>query len=139
MQRISKHNALFKAFSVASLLGVYVLASFFNNLHQYFHHDHHQQEICTADAEKNPCHIKVFHHNQKDGCKHEEHVYSLENKCELCDAILAKYHIPVDRIFNSQESEILHHVNLFEEPFVLKFSTASISLRGPPGSLSLIA
>ena len=37
MQRISKHNALFKAFSVASLLGVYVLASFFNNLHQYFH------------------------------------------------------------------------------------------------------
>lgn len=132
MRKSDNHISLLKVLSVTTLLVIYVLVSLFNNLHQYFHHNHHQLEICSAETEKDPCHIKVFHHNQTDGCKHETHVYTMENQCELCDAILAKYYFPDEKIVTHVEDEIFDHFVLFEEPFVLKYSNASIWLRGPP-------
>ena len=134
MRLPGKHIPPFKVLSVVTLLGIYVAASLFNNLHQFFHHDHHQQEVCSAEAEKDPCHIKVFHHNQTEGCKHETHVYSLENRCELCDAILAKYYFPDDEIEEIVSKDFLQSKTTFEAPFIFRFSNTSNPLRGPPTS-----
>ena len=137
MRLQNKYIPPLKTFSVALLLGIFIAASLFNNLHQYFHHDHHQTEICTEEAENDPCHIKAFHHNITEGCKHETHVYSLETKCELCDAIIAKYHFPDDEIEEISFNDFSQSILTFENPFILRISNTSNPLRGPPVSLFL--
>ena len=133
MQRVNKHISLLKVFTTATLLGVYVLASVFSNLHHYFHHDH-QLETCSAEAEKDPCHIKIFHHNAEKGCKHQTHVYSLENKCELCDAILAKYYFPLEKKNDTLANTPNREVAFFEKQQFYNVAVISIRLRGPPSS-----
>ena len=135
MQRSGKHISFLKIISVATLLGIYFAASLFINLHQYFHHDHHGHEVCTTETEKDPCHIKVFHHNIAEGCKHDSHMFSAENSCNLCDAILAKYFFPdeigfdqIERVFQASETFVA-------TSFIFRYSDASICLRGPPSSL----
>ena len=137
MQKISKHISLLKIIAVASLLGIYIAASMFNNLHQYFHQHHHQQEFCTSEAEKDPCHIKVFHHNLADGCKHATHVYTLENKCELCDAILAKYYFPDDDPLTGTVNIFVQKATFADIAVDFKTPDFAYHLRGPPHSLFL--
>ena len=135
MQRSAKHIPLLKLVSVATLLGIYFAGSLFNNLHKYIHHDHHSHEVCTAETEKNPCHIKVFHHNITDGCKHDTHMFSAENSCKLCDGILAKYYFPDELGFDQIESEFQLSEPFVTSNFIFRYSNAAIWLRGPPSSL----
>ncbi len=134
--KIFRNNiSFYNSLSVAIVLGVYIFALLFNNLHPYFHNDHAHQESCTVEAEKDPCHQKVFHHNQTAGCKHETHVYTLQNKCVLCHALLTKYYFPDDEGETLTSSDFVKSNLTFEAPFVFRFSNNSNPLRGPPASL----
>ena len=132
MEIFRNNISFFKSLSVAALLGIYISALIFNNLHRYFHHEHHHQEICTVETEKDPCHKRVFHHSLDEGCKHKTHVFSLEKSCKLCDAVITKYYFPGEKIFSQSEKKHIQNALIFEEPFVFKFLTASERLRGPP-------
>lgn len=135
MRSQRKYTSFLKDFLAITLLGVYAFVTFSSGLHNYFHHEHHHQEVCSAEAEKNPCHKKIFHHNVAEGCKHATHVYALENPCELCDAILAKYYFPNEKAADEHKSEITQVASFFERQQFFRLSITSIRLRGPPSSL----
>ncbi len=138
--KIFRNNiSYYKSLSVVALLGIYISVLLFNNLHSYFHKEHHNQEICTAEAEKNPCHKRVIHHSLAEGCKHKTHIFSLEKTCKLCDAVITKYYFPGEKVFSQSKKKLIQTALIFEEPFVFKFSTTSKRLRGPPSFSSFFA
>jgi len=138
--KIFRNNiSFFKSLSVATLLGIYISALLFNNLHPYLHQDHSHQESCSIEAEKDPCHQRAFHHNLVAGCKHETHILASQTVCQLCDAIIAKYYFPNEKTFKKPEKKLIQNALIFEEPFIFKFSTTSRRLRGPPSLLPFFA
>ena len=131
--QLSKNNISFlKPLLIAALSGVYISVSFFNTLHEYLHHELLHQEICTAEAEKNPCHKRIFHHNLAEGCKHQNHVFSLGKACKLCDALLDKYYFPSEKAVNQSQSKFIQKAVFFEQWLVVRCSLVSARLRAPP-------
>jgi hypothetical protein len=74
--------------SLKAACGVFLLLFYFigNNQGNTFHnlfHDHNDLITHTADQEKDPCHLSVYHYGVSDGCSHKQHL-SVNDKCDLC-------------------------------------------------------
>jgi len=73
---------LLKYSLVISLLLLYFIGSSrIESFHKLFHEN---ESVHSAQVERDPCHIKVFHQQKDGGCDHTSH-YVKEDKCALCD------------------------------------------------------
>jgi len=134
MNQKSTYSKIMRSLAVAMLLGSYLSAFLFSELHSVLSHDHsHTHESCSVEAEKDPCHRLIFHNDFQGECEHEGgHFHSPKHECELCDALIAQFDFPkittTDiEIFKSESPDIT-----FEEKIIIHFSYPSILLRGPP-------
>ncbi len=130
---------VFKQLSIALLMGVYAYALLFDAFHNILHHEHHHQhEVCTEEAEKDPCHKRIFHHDLAEGCKHKTHMFAFEQACNLCDAIIGKYYFPVEKVFSQIPGEIVQRLLPVEQQLVVRISIPTVRLRAPPLLPSLL-
>jgi hypothetical protein len=63
-----------------------------DNLHQLLHH--HTVELHSEQAEKDPCHRSVFHHEQNKGCEHKTHVTQTK-ECFVQQLLGHTFHITI--------------------------------------------
>ncbi|MFK8101756.1 MAG: hypothetical protein AB8G15_04510 [Saprospiraceae bacterium] len=124
-----------RSFSVFLLLSAYVFTICLDSLHPFFSHAHQAHETCSAEAEKDPCHKKIYHHDNQAGCHHDSHIHSPTHNCDFCDALVT---LPV--LFKEKEFESQHLLPskasiALEETAVFKFFYRSSDPRGPPTPL----
>jgi hypothetical protein len=121
--------------SVKGLCGVFLLLFYFigNNQVNTFHnlyHDHSNLVTHTADQEKDPCHLSVYHYDGSNGCSHKEHL-SVNEKCDLCQPFI---HVDELITFDSPGKRI--KLNLFckskEIPQALADVYIHLPSRAPP-------
>ncbi|MDX1406697.1 MAG: hypothetical protein R3330_01155 [Saprospiraceae bacterium] len=116
------------------LLGIYLSAVVVTEVHVTHEHTHAPNEVCSDQAERNPCHRAIYHHDTKRGCQHPGHLSEARQDCDLCDAIcgfqplLADAHDPGDTVpiadqDNHYFAQYLNHDCSCHQP-----------VRGPPAT-----
>ena len=139
MNRRQIHTIFFRYLAVALLLTSYTGAVLFDSLHVIFDHPHHDaHQHCSAEIEASPCHQKVYHNNDIQGCDHSTHLIPERHDCELCDALFAKYFETKKEVGKTSVFNIPDFIPFYKEIKTSSFFFPSISLRGPPQLLSLI-
>jgi hypothetical protein len=98
-----------------------------------FHELLHEQttaRIHTPELEADPCHQKLFHHSQKEGCQHQFHFTSVK-KCSLCHtATITAHALTVSTLSQAPASvDDYPAPGVAEEPVSLTFLLPS---RAPP-------
>lgn len=75
---------LLKVWAVLLLIFLNILGPF--NIESVHHllPEHKNIKLHTAQDERDPCHIKLFHQESGGGCDHTSH-FVKEDKCPLCD------------------------------------------------------
>jgi hypothetical protein len=111
------------------LLSVYCLGNLnTQDLHFRFHSPD-KSNLHTEEAEKDRCHIAVFH-REGSGCKHNLHLTKIE-KCNLCHLIIHNEHLGV----SDQGVHILKRTPSIQGTWVfseLHVQVSLLSSRGPP-------
>jgi hypothetical protein len=116
-------------FLIIYLSGFIIVSLIHQEQHVFGQHLHLE---CEFEAENDPCHQRIYHHNQVKGCDHEEHVHAPVSDCKLCDAILSpQFSQPHKKVVN------IVHVSCSEiEQPIISTSVVRYSLakhkRGPP-------
>ena len=49
-----------------------------------FAHDHEHTVVHSAEAEKDPCHRFIYHHDLTQSCDHDSH-WVASDACDMCD------------------------------------------------------
>lgn len=73
----------FKATFALLFLLSYLIGNTQFELHRFNHADENAL-LHSANQEKDPCHLTLYHHATKNGCEHKTHI-SENHKCTLCD------------------------------------------------------
>ena len=126
------HTTIFRYLTVVMLLSVYASAILFDSLHIVFDHHHDAHQHCSAEIEASPCHQKVYHNNDVQGCDHEAHLIPERHDCDLCDALFAEFYTAKKDVEKIDVFSTPNHIPFFKEIKVTQFFYPSISLRGPP-------
>ena len=67
------------------LLGLYIVGtSHLEVLHSFTHHDYFVTH--SAEEEKDPCHLSIYHPETAQGCDHDAHL-TVSDKCQVCDLV----------------------------------------------------
>jgi hypothetical protein len=111
------------------LLFLYILSFETKEIHKILHHDRQQSLLHSPQKEKDPCHRKIFHH-EENACKHKTHVTTSE-KCSLCELAVHKEHWAA----KNDTVTIIHHDSILNNT-VIEFLTTDLSIhlssRAPP-------
>lgn len=62
-------------------------------IHPLVHSCEYHAEIHTAEAEKDPCHLEIYHGVKENTANHHTHLTGVEDKCWLCDVICDHEHL----------------------------------------------
>lgn len=110
------------------LLIIYLSVLFLNPFHDLIH-ESAAEEICY---DENPCHLRLVHHDQKNGCDHKFHLSAEGISCDFCALVKIKPTTSADRwtpiIFpdNRTSWSISYNSELYDS------FTTGIFDRGPP-------
>jgi hypothetical protein len=114
----------------ALLLAVYATGAIGIDLFHHSLHDHSDKALHTEEAEKDPCHLSIYHLDKEDGCDHKTHLTKAE-KCKYSHVVF-------------QSNQLLVHPTTTKPSFadcftpsfyhfcVEETSSLTLSLRGPP-------
>jgi hypothetical protein len=110
------------------LLFLYILSFETKEIHKILHH-HQESLLHSPQQEEDPCHRKVFHHDE-NACKHKTHVTASE-KCSLCELAVHKEHWAA----KNNTFTTIHHDSVLNNT-VIEFLTTDLSIhlssRAPP-------
>jgi len=126
------HTNIFRYITVAMLLGIYIGAVLFDALHVVFDHHHDTHQHCSAEIEASPCHQKIYHNNDAQGCDHKTHLIPERHHCDLCDALFAEFYTTKKYVEKTTVYSTPSYIPFFKEVKIIPFFYPSISLRGPP-------
>jgi len=127
------HTDIFRWLTVVTLLSIYISAVLFDGLHMIFDHHHHDaHQHCSVEIEASPCHQKVYHNNDVQGCDHKSHLIPERNDCDLCDALFADFYDTKKEVEKTDVYSTPNHIPSLKEVKITPFFYPSISLRGPP-------
>jgi len=110
------------------LLGQYGPAA----AHALAHNHHHHERAHSAEAERDPCHRRIFHADAEAGCQHPAHLAPLELSCTWPDHTLPGYS-PLTAILPTADPAIPGRTHpAFRRVAPTIASTWHFFLRGPP-------
>lgn len=133
MNRRQIHTIFFRYLAVALLLTSYTGAVLFDSLHVIFDHHHHDtHQHFSAEIEASPCHQKVYHNNDVQGCDHEAHLIPERHDCDLCDSLFAEFSTSKKEVEKTKIYTTPNYIPCYKEIKIISLSFPSISLRGPP-------
>jgi len=133
MKNRKTHIDVLKCLAVVMLLTIYIGAILFDGLHvifDYHHHDAHQH--CSVEIEASPCHQKIYHNNEVQGCDHKTHLIPERHDCDLCDALFAEFSTAKKEVEKTDVYSTPDYIPFFKDLKFTPFFYPSISLRGPP-------
>lgn len=119
-------RSLFSVF----LLAIYSVGTVGVDLLHHSIHNHHESEVHTAIAEKDPCHRSLFHGDVTDGCHHKAHFTNTEN-CKFSHVVFEAQ----QESTNDPATDILTENTQVICGYHASLTAASVDqphLRGPP-------
>jgi hypothetical protein len=91
-KRINIYRKAIKSFSVILLLVLYLGGMVEVSVLHRLLHAHKDISKHLVEDEEDPCHRKIFHDDNVNGCEHNTHVTSTA-KCQECQQFVSPVHI----------------------------------------------
>lgn len=101
--------------------------------HDAHGHNHKLDTICSEEAEQDPCHRKLVHDDDSNGCTHDSHVSEEVKACSLCAITTLRLDA---NAANSQSHWVIQLqssalISSYQQLYLTKHPTSNES-RGPP-------